>query len=226
VSYRESSSDDDDGAEDGKLTQQSITSMKGILKHNPSLKDGPAAKKPKLMTEAQATSSEDPQGTSLLPEYSSVAEGSDSMLRRVVMARIENLNAILDMDVVATIIPPSFTGSDFLEITAVTGKDQSAFKKGMSQIERRSLARKRVQQSSSRQLYSQSLNNLIARTDIRKFKDDDNHWIKESEMMRKQLFNAMVSQYSSALILLGVVNVDETVISKDLQKKIHKIDRH
>jgi hypothetical protein len=43
-------------------------------------------------------------------------------------------------------------------------------------------------------------------------------------MMRKQLFNAMVSQYSSALILLGVVNVDETVISKDLQKKIHKID--
>jgi hypothetical protein len=82
-----------------------------------------------------------------------------------------------------------------------------------------------VQQSSSRQLYSQSLTNLIARTDIRKFKDDDNHWIKESEMMRKQLFNAMVSQYSSALIFLGVVNVDETVISNDPQKKMHKIDR-
>jgi hypothetical protein len=66
---------------------------------------------------------------------------------------------------------------------------------------------------------------LIARTDIRKFKDNDNHWIKESEMMRKQLFNAMVSQYSSALIFLGVVNVDETVISNDPQKKMHKIDR-
>jgi hypothetical protein len=66
VSDRESSSDDDDGAENGKLTQQSITSMKGILKNNPSLKNGPAAKKPKLMTEAQATSSEDPRGTSLL----------------------------------------------------------------------------------------------------------------------------------------------------------------
>jgi hypothetical protein len=115
---------------------------------------------------------------------------------------------------VATIIPPSFTECGFLEITAVTARNQSAFKKGMSQNERRSLCRKWVQQSSSRQLYSQSLTNLIARTDIRKFKDDDNHWIKESKMMRKQLFNAMVSQYSSALILLGVVNVDETVISK------------
>jgi hypothetical protein len=33
-----------------------------------------------------------------------------------------------NMDLVATIIPLSFTGCDFLEITGVTARDQSAFK--------------------------------------------------------------------------------------------------
>lgn len=219
-------SDDDTADEAVDSKQKRITDLKGIKAHNPSLKSGPPPKRQKVAPREPLEEDEEPSTPAQPATQSStpaIPEGHDSMLRRVVMTRIETLNTILDMDVVATIIPPSFTGGNFLEITATTSKDPTAFKKVMSSADRQSLARKRVQQTSSRQLYSQSLSNLIARTDIRRFKDADNHWIKESEVERKQLLNAMVSQYSSALILLGVVNVDETIISKDLQKRIHKM---